>query len=377
MAKLYLPLLLLLSIAEAAAPYKCKSFVVPVKVSDIPTIEFPLNFNSSYESVAFTNAIIQRDAPAPQLAFAATPLTTTFNISVEYCRPAKQTAKSSTVQLLTHGLGFDKSYWDFRLTPQDTQYSWTHTALTSGYSTLAWDRLGCGLSSAPDPYNVIQGQVEVAVLAGLTTLLRTGKITAIPTPPTHVIHVGHSWGSEISNALVNLAPTLSDGLILTGFSGNLSFAGLFVAASTLRLARENQPSRFASRSSGYVTWPDKYANQFAFLEYPYFDPAVLEYAEAHKYPITVGELITQAALNWTAEAFKGPVLYYVGDKDLIFCGSNCTGLLGSTSTAFTRFEGSKDTEVYIQPNTGHGMNLHFNATKGYEYVMSWLGKNGF
>ena len=367
------------SLVQAAPAYKCKSFFVPVKVSNISLIELPFpEFKNSYQSVSFCNSAIERDAPVPAVKINPTPLTKTFDISVEYCTPTNKTSKANTLQLLSHGLGFDKSYWDFRLTPQETQYSWIDAALKAGYSTLSYDRLGCGKSPKADPYNVIQAQVELALLAELTGAVREGKIPGVPRP-THLVSVGHSWGSELVNALANVAPQLSDALVLTGYSHNLTYTSFFASASTFRLASENQPARFAGLSSGYITWSDKYANQFSFLEYPYFDPAVLEYAEAHKYPLTVGEFVSQGVFNFSAPSFTGPVLYYAAEKDLIFCGSNCTGsdFLGPTSSAVTAFGESKGVEVYIQPNTGHGLNLHYNATAGYNVVNSWLATNGF
>ena len=242
------------SLVQAAPAYKCNSFFIPVKVSNIPILELPFpEFKDSYGTVAFANAAIERDAPPPPVKLSQNNLTTTFAISAEYCTPFKKTAKAQTLQLLTHGLGFDKSYWDFRLRPRDTQYSWVDTALKAGYSTLSWDRLGCGKSPKADPYNVIQSQVELAVLAELTGAVRSGKIPHLPRP-AHVIHVGHSWGSELTNALVNVAPQLSDGIILTGYSHNLTFESLFVSACNFRTVSENQPSRFPNWSTGYITW---------------------------------------------------------------------------------------------------------------------------
>lgn len=56
--------------------------------------------------------------------------------------------------------------------------------------------------------------------------------------------------------------------------------------------------------------------------------------------------------------------------DLIFCGANCTGLVEGPATK--EVFPNADLEVYIQPNTGHGMNLHRNATGWYDVVFDWL-----
>jgi pimeloyl-ACP methyl ester carboxylesterase len=372
----------LLTQVLAAPAYSCRSFFVKVPVANVTQVfpPFPFPLPDGYAVTSFANAATYRD-PAPVNPKLQN-VSGTFNISVEYCTPNQKGPKASTIQFLTHGLGFDKKYWDFRLpsAQKNTQYSYITTALANGYSTFSWDRLGCGLSTVPDPYLVVQAPIELTVLATLTGILRQGGLKGEGiAPPKKVIHVGHSWGSELSNALAALPQgnELSDGLILTAFSHQFQYGNYFIAASSLHLASTNQPARFGNRSTGYVTWGDKFANQYSFLEYPYFDPAVLEYAESTKFPMTIGELLTQGALNYNASTFKGPVLWLAAQRDLIFCQGDCVGLFNKTSPAIEAFSGSSDVEVYIQPNVGHGINLHKNATGAYNVAQSWAGKHGF
>lgn len=64
-------------------------------------------------------------------------------------------------------------------------------------------------------------------------------------------------------------------------------------------------------------------------------------------------------------------------NDLIFCGGVCYGIVdGPTSGVPELFAAAKPLEVYIQPDTGHGMNLHYNATGWYDVVFDFLGSNG-
>ena len=63
-------------------------------------------------------------------------------------------------------------------------------------------------------------------------------------------------------ALAAAAPELSDGVILTGYSTNTTWQPLFLSADG-HLASENQPARFANYSTGFVTWGDKYYNQYS------------------------------------------------------------------------------------------------------------------
>ncbi|KAJ9617306.1 hypothetical protein H2200_001027 [Cladophialophora chaetospira] len=379
------PLSLVLAVSGATAQnvpkhnYTCTSFMLKVPVSNATVIVPPFpEIPNQYAATAFANQITIRTPTTPKVNF--TTLTKVFNISAEYCTPASPGPKASTLHILSHGLGFNRSYWDFYLPSNltDAQYSYINSATGAGYSTLSYNRLGIEPSTIADPYKEIQAFVEVAVLAGLTTLARVGNITQVPAPKK-VIHVGHSWGSEISVGLAAVAPELSDGIVLTGYSALSQYANFFIANTAFHFANLNQPKRFppSKYSSGFLTWPDKAGNQYSFLEYPYFDPAVLDRAEATKYPFTIGEFLSLPALPVAAPHFAGPVLYLAAQADLIFCASNCTGLFGTDSVAVKGFSGSSSVETYIQPNVGHGINLHHNATGAYNVILDWANRHGF
>jgi pimeloyl-ACP methyl ester carboxylesterase len=385
--KFLLSVLLAAGARAATVPkgaYNCTSFIVHVPVDNVTIIEPPFPpFADQYAATSFANSVTDQLIFPPTSAPAAnlSTLTTVFNISAEYCTPAKVGVNdSTTLQLLTHGIGFNRSYWDLYLpgAPHDAQYSYINSATGAGYSTLSWNRLGIEPSTVADPYTEVQALVELAVLTGLTTLVRAGNVTQVP-KPAKIIHVGHSWGSILSNALAAAAPELSDGVVLTAYSHLSTYQSLFIASTGLRFASHNQPARFPNTtySTGFLTWPDKYANQYSFLEYPFFDPALLEYAEATKFPFTIGEFLSASTLPSEAPGFKGPVLYLAAQADLIFCASNCTGLFGADSAAVEAFNGSSSVEVYIQPDVGHGINLHHNATGAYGVILDWASRQGF
>lgn len=186
----------------------------------------------------------------------------------------------------------------------------------------------------------------------ITTKLNEGDFNAISS---------HSFGSAQTYSLVNMYPTISDGIVLTGFSMNSSFAGYFVAGSNFEQAYLNQPFRFGNVSSftvksllstygfrlgnisssavesvletysltdyvvgfsasasldypaGYLTNANIGANQYNFLLPGFFDPGLLLVSENTKQPVTVGELLTLASVPMT-NAFAGPVLIITGCK---------------------------------------------------------------
>jgi pimeloyl-ACP methyl ester carboxylesterase len=361
----------------AHKPYTCHPFTIPIPVNNVTTIVPPFpELANECQATYISNLITQRDAPTPHPNL--TTLTKTFNVEGAVCTPNRPNANTSTLYLATHGLGFNRSYWDFYppTTPSDPRYSYIHAATAAGYTVLTYNRLGISPSSLANPYTEIQAPVELSILISLTTLARKGKIPGLK-PPRKILHVGHSFGSELTLALAAAAPSLSDGIILTAFSGLPQYAAFFVASTSFHLANQNQPHRFPAQqySNGYLTWSDKQANQYAFLAYPGFDPKVLEYAESTKYPFTIGELLTSGGLPVKAPGFKGPVLWLVGEHDLIFCGFDCHGLFGSDSVAIQGVNGSSSVEAVILEGVGHGINLHYNATAAYDTILGWAKRH--
>ena len=288
-----LPPLLLFGVANAA--YTCVDFTVPVSYQ---AVSYPPSFppfENHYQSVAFLNGITSRDAlSAPSPLGDPVNITIDAEVAAQYCHPTHGHV-SDVVQVLTHGIGFDHSYWDFG--GPDSEYNYIKVATDSGYSTLSYDRLGTGKSTKLNPYSQLHLGVEASLLGELTTLLRSGKLskyagTNISTPKK-VVHVGHSYGSAISHTLVGSAPSLSDGVVLTGYSTLGQVGGTYFAVSSnLHLAVENDPARFGDLSKGYLTWGDELSNQYSFFYYPKFDPKVLHEAEATKQPFGLGEFLT-------------------------------------------------------------------------------------
>lgn len=69
------------------------------------------------------------------------------------------------------------------------------------------------------------------------------------------------------------------------------------------------------------------------------------------------------------------------DQDFIFCGGDCmaTGdpILPSIPAAGkVAFPAASAFEAHIQPNTGHAINLHYNATGAYKVIHQFLDNHG-
>lgn len=301
-------------------------------------------------------------------------------------------------QVLTHGIGFDKTYWD--LPYNNYNYSYIDLAVSNySYHTLSFDRLGTGKSSHGDPLNEIQSYLEVQATAALTTMLRNGAFpSALGTSYKRVVHVGHSFGSAQTYALAHMYPNITDGIVLTGFTMNSSFVGLFAAGGNFQQAQENKPARFANVSTsigaanislqgpeavpaGYMVSSNAAANKYLFLKPTYYDPEILTYAENTKQTVTQGELLTLGSLPMSND-YTGPVMVIDGDSDLPYCGFDCLATGGAADSLAAMVKdnfpnvGGEDFESYIHPNTGHGINFHYNATAAYVVWLDWLGQKG-
>ncbi|KAF2658539.1 alpha/beta-hydrolase [Lophiostoma macrostomum CBS 122681] len=420
---------LLLVFAGLATAKQCQNFTIPVDITarQGKFLEIPLEGN--LDATTFSQLLTQNGANyTATLLQGYQTLQGSYNISAKYCIPDNE-KPGPIVQVLSHGIGFDKSYWD--LSYNNYNYSYVEVATDYGYSTLAIDRLGIGASSHGDPWNEIQAVAEVEALNAVTTKLRRGEIPQIKNKFSKVVHVGHSFGSVESYWLSALYPSNTDGLILTGYS-TASFITTTIAAWNLHIARLNQPYRLGDASppagfgfedlekglqalahkfdiglsdqdiwntiattevsnliqgyneticplnysSGYLTWSDLTANQFTFLWPGRYDIGLGLVAEATKQPVTPGEILTIGSAPKTSP-FNGPVLVFTGEYDQPFCGGNCYAASPSIpAQAKAQFPKASAFVPYIQPHTAHGLNVHYNATAGYKYIQSFLSSHG-
>jgi len=369
-----LPLLLgTLSLVRSTPinPYASKScvqYLLPINVTSLNFVwGLPLNSNNDNVTV-FSTDLGRRDASTTFNPFSGiVPQTAVYNIAGTFCEP--NGGGNGTVLLASHGLGFDRSYWDPEIEPED--YSFVDFALAKGYSVFFYDRLGVGHSQIVSGY-VNQVSIQSAIITQLVALIRSNKFSA---SVNKVVLVGHSFGSVISNTVLATDPDLVDGAILTGIAYAPTDTAVSIEALQLRLARLQSPSKWGKLDGGYVSWVDIYANINGFFKAPAYDPAVVKYTDNNKEPFALMELVSLQATNLTSPDFAGPVLVLSGEYDFIFCGGFCPGLLDVGPSNI--FPLSKNMVVYSHPESGHAINLSLNATGSFEVIGNFLKENGF
>ena len=314
-----------------------------------------------------------------------------FQIDTTLCHPANSFNNGAvdTVQILTHGIGLDKSYWDIA-----PGYSYVNAAATAGYATLAYNRLGVGNSDHPDPINVVQSFTDVEILHGLTQLLRTGSLGSGPFK--NIIAVGHSYGSIVGLAQTAKYPTDVDGVVLTSFVDQLVYLPQTIVANNPAIANINNPSKFGRLSNGYLVHETPISVQLPFFRFPYFDPHSRPFAPyypnnksltrsvfanqyAAKQTYSVGQQFTLPGIYSPAGAFKGPVDVVIGQYDFPFCLAACdtpTDQAAATISALYP-AAAIGSQHFIVPDCGHYINAHYAATSEFTQINAFLKANGF
>ena len=175
----------------------CISGTIPVTATaQNEKILLPPPANQSVITETFVQYLSINSTTAEQVNGGDTTVSGTYKISAKLCYPNgySTTGGNKTLQFLIHGIGFDKSYWDF--TPG---YSYVDDAADAGYPTFLYDRLGVGLSDHPDPIQVVQAPLQVEIAHQLIQSLRSGAFGN--TKWSKIVGVGHSFGSIQTNGL--------------------------------------------------------------------------------------------------------------------------------------------------------------------------------
>ena len=191
----------------------------------------------------------------------------TYNIETTLCIPkdSKQAQDVGTVEVLIHGVGTDKSYWDIA-----PGYSYVDASAAAGRATVAYNRLGVGNSDHPDPIQVVQSFVDLEIQHGLVALIHSGKLGSGQFKK--VVGVGHSYGSIVQLGQTAKYPGDVDAAVLTGFVDGLGDLPTSILTSNPAIANINGPTRFKGLPNGYLVHDTPISVQLPFFRFPFFDP---------------------------------------------------------------------------------------------------------
>ncbi|KAH8590038.1 hypothetical protein B0O99DRAFT_664279 [Bisporella sp. PMI_857] len=350
-------------------------------IYDIPRVD------NDIEATAWAVYDATRNTPhSVQNILKNTTTSGTFNIHAQLCVP-KSSKKKDILQIATHGVHYDSRYWDSKYQPE--KHSYVDAALKAGYSILTYDRLGVGQSDKPDAYTVTQAPLEQEILRQLTLMARNGTLYSFAgkanpvidvfktlAKPRKVVHLGHSFGSFLTSAFIANYGSLSDGAIITGYLLTEYLASAGSTSFNVEFAATSSPP--FDRPSGYVVCRKSGIQNIFFGGDPKtaFTPELLDYGNGIKQPVPIGEF---ASAFWLignqGPFFKGPVQYLLPEFDFYICRGDCKGLANLTALAQT-YPNATGIEVAIQPNTGHALPLHNNATAGFQVTFDFLDKHG-
>ena len=377
----------------------CVEFTLPVSVTAQNAEYDIIPVNNNIDSTAVALDLDTRTSPTDvQRVIRNITVSDTYNISAQLCVPPAG-PKKSHLQIATHGLVYDKRYWDVTLNP--SEYSYVNAALAAGYSILTYDRLGTGLSDKPDAYTVVQAPLQLEILRRITELARNGELLKQAAATNNIgnstgalvdrrvsfekiIHVGHSYGSTLTSALLSTYGNLSDAAVITGNIISDAVKQFKKTSFDIQYAAQNDPDLFGDRSSGYVVPGTKSAVQTGFFSTRAnatsgiggFEPDLLDYGFDTRQPLVYVEFVSPAQLNLgVAQEFTGPVQIVLGEFDFPVCAGDCKGLF-DPATYKALYPKAPPVTPYIQQGAGHGLTMHRRADVGYKATLDWLDSNG-
>jgi pimeloyl-ACP methyl ester carboxylesterase len=296
----------------------------------------------------------------------------------------------TTVHFLVHGSTHNNLYADW---PEDPQlHSYVQAALGQGHATLAIDRLGSGWSTKP-PSEMVTLATLIDVLHQLVQKLRNGEVGSY----SKVIYHGTSLTTAYGWVLGDTHPNDIDGFVHTGLLHFTRF-GWIGSVFTEFLYPACVDPKWNFLDCGYLTTQPNTRRVFFMVEENAtestlrFDDELRDVFSAtlaiQSVPLVFDVVNNQPAVPVETAAGKTitkPVLVAIGEFDKTACSQDGTpqdGILCSSGAAAVKaFEQQyyplTDIDVYVQPNSGHAINLHKNSKAQLEYVMNWARRNGF
>jgi pimeloyl-ACP methyl ester carboxylesterase len=292
-----------------------------------------------------------------------------YSLYGELCHP--EGGPSDVLQILVHGYSYDHRYW----APPGfgDGFDYVKSANAAGYSTLAIDRIGSAGESDRPLSALVTLHANAVALHDVIAAARGGAIGGEPYET--VITVGHSLGTAISWIEASLYGDV-DGLISTGFGhpvGNVQDLLL----STIPALLDPRLRPLVGLDAGYLTTTPGTRDDL-FYRVETAGAGLIAYDEETKGVGTISEIATLTLAEIATLSIHAPVLFVMGEHDNIFCFGEALGGFDDCRTDETLYLSERayfplvaDFETYVQPGSGHNINLHQNAAAWRQRAIDW------
>ncbi|KAI5478020.1 hypothetical protein MNV49_005712 [Pseudohyphozyma bogoriensis] len=328
--------------------YSCRSFVAPIKAS-AENIAFTIPTPASQQAMIQEVYIDVQQTPPfdEQISAGTATVSGTWNIYFRYCVPNKGIIKPSLLHTI-HGLVATADYWDVIINGNPAN-SFVRAATAAGYAVLTYDRLGVRNSvKPPDGINTNQLSLQTAISLEINSLIRSNKLR-LGRDFSSIVGVGFSFGSVMLLEAASRDPDAFDGLVLTGFTANFTLTPLSSFVTFHHTIAANAGFG-GSLPKSYLITGDQSGDQLGFFSYPNYTQAALNAFTQGKGTYTIGELLSVTSAH-AAPDYVNPVQIVTGDRDTIFCQTNCFDAPPSANGV--ALSSKLDTARFVFPNVGN------------------------
>jgi pimeloyl-ACP methyl ester carboxylesterase len=281
-------------------------------------------------------------------------------------------AKSRTVTLYLHGLGYGEWFWRFTEVPG---YDMAKALAERGHASVVIDRIGYDASGHPLGYaSCVGAQADVA--HQVIGQLRSGTYGVVGGAPVRFARValaGHSAGGAIAQVEAYSFADV-DALLVLGYADQgVSDAALsaFGAAGVACATGGEAPE--PGSPSGYAAFGET-DEEFRALMFHDAAPAVVAAASARRNLDPCGDDASLpgeiAGSNALLSRLTVPVLLACGNQDAIFPPPAC-------ADQAAHYSGTSDFTAKFLDGIGHALTLEKKAPLFRDVISAWLAARGF